>query len=183
MAEVSHVYVAGSGEVLSSPLGIPLGTLGDSHEDWSRRWLSGISDIGQRPEVAERPWISRYMLAADALRHATVRGLQGMRVSGFGGHLVPGLDGLEDRVQRSSSLLLFNGNVAHLHDGATSKTYRLGSDAAKFVDVMLTVGSDPVVAARILGCPQALAETSMRQIEHSFSAKGVRFGSVQTAVL
>jgi len=180
-AEVTHVYVAGSGEVFTSPSGIPLGVLDDTHLSWSRRWVSGLDEVGLRPEVAGRPWISHYMLAADALRHAAVRGLQGMRVSGFGGHLVPALDGIEDRVPGSSSVLLFNSSVAHLHDGATSRTYRLGSDAAKFVDVMLVVGSDAPEAARILGCPETLAEASIRQIQNSFSAKGIRFGSVQGA--
>lgn len=181
-AEVSHLYVAGSGDVFSSPSGLPLGALGDSHPSWSRNWVSRISEVGLRPEVASRPWISRYMLAADALRHAAVRGLQGMRVSGFGGHLVPALDGVEGTLP-GPSLLLFNGSVAHLHDSATSKTYRLGSDAAKFVDVMLTIGSDVPEAARILGCPESLAGASMRQIEDSFSARGIRFGSVQVAAL
>ena len=181
--EVSHIYVAGSGEVLTSPSGIPLGILGDSDRRWSRSWVSGITEVGLRPEVADRPWISHYMLAADALRHAAVRGLQDMRVSGFGGHLVPALDGTEVRVPGQSSLLLFNSSVAHLHDGATSKTYRLGSDAAKFVDVMLAIGSDAAEAARILGCPESVAEESIRQIENSFNAKGIRFGSVHAAGL
>lgn len=181
--EVAHVYVSASGDVLTSPSGIRLGALDDSHQDWSRSWASGMYEVGQRPDVRERPWIARFMLAADALRHATVRGLQGMHVSGFGGHLVPALDQVEDRVPATTSLLLFKSGVAHLHDGATSKTYRLGSDAAKFVDVMLTVGSDAAEAARILGCPEPLAEQSITQIENSFSAKGIRFGSFQSAGL
>ncbi|MBD1541813.1 hypothetical protein G9E11_06030 [Arthrobacter sp. IA7] len=64
-AEVSHIYVAGSGEVFTSPSGIRLGTLVDSERGWSRSWVSGITEVGLRPEVADRPWISHYMLAAE----------------------------------------------------------------------------------------------------------------------
>jgi hypothetical protein len=48
---------------------------------------------------------------------------------------------------------------------------------------MLTIGSDVPETARILRCPESLAEASIRQIEDSFSARGIRFGSVQVAGL
>nr|WP_028265388.1 daptide biosynthesis RiPP recognition protein [Arthrobacter sp. MA-N2] len=179
-AVVSNAFIASSGEVFTSPAGLPLGNLEEPNPNWSERWAARMTEVRQRPEVSGRPWISRYLSAADALRHAQVRGFQGMRVSGFGGHLVEELDGLGDKRQTSRLLLLFNGGVAHLHDTASSRTYSLGSDAAKLADIMLTVGSDvSETAARILGCSESLAAASIRQIEESFSDKGIRDGFVE----
>lgn len=173
-SEVSHAFLSDSGDVSTSPFGIPLGSSSTASLAWSKRWVEALHEVGRQPEIADRPWISRYFLAVDALRHATVRGLQRMRVSGFGGHLVPTLDGVEEPPASLPSLLLFNGEVAHLHDSASSRTYKLGADAAKFVDIMLTVGTDAASAARLLGCSESLAAASISQIADSFAAEGIR---------
>lgn len=180
---VRHVFLNDSGDVSTSPSGIPIGTVQNTHSSWSERWVEGVETVSRQSDNADRPWLGNYLLAADALRHAAVRGLQPMRVSGFGGHLVSNLDSVDSPVPSSTALLLFNNDVAHLHDSASSRTYKLGSDAAKFVDVMLRFGADAGAAARTLGCSEDLAAASIRQINASFAAKDIRITSTEPAGL
>lgn len=170
-----HFFVDVDGHTSTSPGGMALGDITDSINQRAARWISGLSDLAQQEPISSRPWIGDFMMAAEALRLAQVRGMPDMQVSGFGGHLVATLTSDSSSEYRPSPfLLLFNDDAALLYESASSRTYKLTRDAAKVIEVMLNGYSElPADAALLLGQSENTVLQSMVRIREMLSAKGI----------
>lgn len=168
------IYVSADRHVSTSPFGLPLGYLADGPEAWASRFSTH-----EAHEASARPWLPRYLHVVEALRFASARGMAAMRVAGFGGHLVPGLSSMrsdEGQLAPDRPVLLYSAMGAHLHDPRSSRTYRLGTDAARVVDIMLAIPRVTGEAAGdLLGCGVSAAEQAINRIREQFSAQGVHF--------
>ncbi|MER5833473.1 daptide biosynthesis RiPP recognition protein [Streptomyces sp. NPDC002130] len=96
-----RLYADRNGKLSTSPTGAVLGTVDDSLDTLTERFartgsgaaaLDAALPAGTRAEALRaRPFLARYLEAVGALRSLMARGATGLRVSGFGFRLTPGL--------------------------------------------------------------------------------------------
>ncbi|MFD7028532.1 daptide biosynthesis RiPP recognition protein [Streptomyces sp. NPDC059917] len=142
-----RLYVDQGGALSTAPGGARLGVLGEDRLDRvEARWL--LPDGSGAPEqVAERPWLGRYLAAIGAVRDLRARGVVDVRVSGFGGRLgaaataAAAATGPADTADALLPLLLWSGEHAFVHDPASGRTFGLDPAAAALAEVLLVSGS------------------------------------------
>ncbi|MFJ6579170.1 daptide biosynthesis RiPP recognition protein [Streptomyces sp. NPDC091368] len=96
-----RLYADRNGQVSASPTGAVLGTVDDGLDRLTECFaraghgaaaLGAVLPAETRTEaLRSRPFLGRYLEAVTALRSLLVRGITGLRVSGFGSRLTPGL--------------------------------------------------------------------------------------------
>ncbi|MFD6273974.1 hypothetical protein, partial [Nocardia asteroides] len=120
------------------------------------------------PEALRRPWLGRYLAAAEAVRAARSRGLADLRVSGFGTRLNPLLDPERgvDREDPHLPLLLWSGDVAQIHDPRSGRILRLSADTTPAAEALLATGSCRA-AARYADL------STVKAVDVYFSATGI----------
>ncbi|WP_437034480.1 daptide biosynthesis RiPP recognition protein [Streptomyces sp. enrichment culture] len=134
-----RLHVTSDGTVSTTPGGAPLGDLGSTPGELDRAWRAGRAP---HAEVARRPWLGRYLAAVDAVRAARARGLDRVRVSGFGGRLNPALgeDATADSTDPTLPVLLRSDDQALVHDPRTGRAVALSTDAARAAEALLATG-------------------------------------------
>ncbi|CAL9479323.1 hypothetical protein SUDANB132_02997 [Streptomyces sp. enrichment culture] len=134
-----RLHVTPDGTVSTTPGGTPLGDLGSTPGELVRAWRAAP---GPHPEVVRRPWLGRYLAAVDAVRAARTRGLDRIRVSGFGPRpgLAPDPDTAADATDPALPLLLRDGDRALVHDPRSGRTVSLSAGAAHAAEALLATG-------------------------------------------
>ncbi|MEU1086746.1 daptide biosynthesis RiPP recognition protein [Streptomyces sp. NPDC005576] len=155
----TRLWVAADGTVSVSPQGAPLGAVGDPVAALEERWAAltaedttgaAVSLAAAVPEAvrtraaATRPWLARYVAALDVLRDLQVHGVTDVRVSGFGGRLVPSLESVEtphDAEDPRAPFLAWTPEAAYVRVPGHDRTFRLGRPAAAVAERLLVHGS------------------------------------------
>ncbi|WP_202437962.1 daptide biosynthesis RiPP recognition protein [Streptomyces sp. SID5910] len=155
----TRLYVGQEGELSTSPGGSRLGRLGSSFASVVAAWDRANTASAHPCAVAlgdtvpedvrvaaltERPWLGRYLAALAAVRELRARGLDGVRVSGFGGRLAstPAAPaGAADTDDSALPLLLWTDEAAYVHAPAVGRTFRVGREAGALVETLLVCGS------------------------------------------
>jgi hypothetical protein len=171
-----RLYVDADGGISTTTAGARLGGLGDDLTALDVAWnkingdsaqpcavaLARAVDEGTRvAELAARPWITRYHDAISALRGLRARDVgdgHEIRVSGFGGRLVPELDEVEkpwDLQQVDAPLLLWTDRSSYLFSAGSERTFQLPTETGSQVERLLVHGS--VAAAVEAGGSDQLA--------------------------
>ncbi|RXS69400.1 hypothetical protein EST92_25660 [Streptomyces sp. TM32] len=186
--DLLRLHVTADGEVRPSAGGAVLGTVADSLaelEEAARQLpRGGVGDLHSAVScdvvydaLVERPWLPRYIRALEALR-ATRQDGSVHRVSGFGGRMVEGLDvGRVEPVE--APLLLWNETEALLNDTVSGRWFRLGCDAARLVELVVTAGSRSAAegsAVALLGMPVSVARQAIDAVEAQCRHAGIRIG-------
>ncbi|MFK0181825.1 daptide biosynthesis RiPP recognition protein [Streptomyces xanthochromogenes] len=176
-----RITVDASGRVRTSPNGMLLGEVRDGLDALDARWSAVERPAGSGCPVClggavqatamvtahrERPWLSRYLHAVDAMRMAAARGLPNVRPSGFAHRLTPGCEGHEDAADMrcgaaAAPLVLFDDERAVLHDPVAGRQFRLARQAAQLVELLVVhadhdAAADAATACLGLDRPQAL---------------------------
>lgn len=148
-----RLYVFPDAAVSTSPTGSVLGTAADQLPMIIARWqhanqisahpdatgLARVVDERDRTDaLTERPWISRYLLAVNAIRAVRRSHRIPDRVSGFGGRLTPGLAAPTAPDDLLAPVLLRVGNEYQAHDGSTGAHVVLPAGAVATIEQMLT---------------------------------------------
>jgi hypothetical protein len=182
----ARLHVSESGEIRTAPGGRALGTVDSDPNDVLRAadTPAGTGDVCLNAAVdaqtmdaarAPRPWLSRYLRAIDVLRGLRVNGLSGYRVSGFGGRLSATLPS-ELTEHTDAPLLLWNDDERLICDSAGERVFRLGSDAAKIVELLLITSSAEGardLAATRLGLDRDTACAAIDVITAEFTGTGI----------
>ncbi|SFK92348.1 MULTISPECIES: daptide biosynthesis RiPP recognition protein [Amycolatopsis] len=138
-----RLHVSASGEVRTAPGGRVLGTV-TSQVPFDAGDEPCLAEVVEpevlRRERARRPWLSRYLRAVEVLRDLRAAGRHGYTVSGFGHRLTPGLP-VELDEPADAPLLLWNDEEHLVCDLVRERVFRVGADAAKLVELLLTGGS------------------------------------------
>nr|WP_269858691.1 daptide biosynthesis RiPP recognition protein [Streptomyces sp. RPT161] len=200
-----RLFVNSLGEVRTAPHGALLGTVRDGLEGLTAVWSSierapgsGCPVcLGQAVPTAvleaahrQRPWLSRYLHALDALRMAAARGLTELRVSGFAERLVTTGDQDAPAVDLTvagaeAPLLLFNPETAVLHEPLGNRQFQLSMDAARLVELLMVHGDHGVaaeMATRHLGLGQDAALSAVAQVESHLTGAGVRLPAAPAGI-
>ncbi|WP_188266068.1 MULTISPECIES: daptide biosynthesis RiPP recognition protein [unclassified Streptomyces] len=154
-----RLYVDESGRMSTSPGGAPLGKVGDGFDRIVAEW-SRVNDASASPcavclgatvpeeyrvrELAERPWLGRYLAVLHGIRDLRARGLNVTGVSGFGSRLVNALGEVPDpadAVDPGLPLLLWAGDEVYAHSPLRARSFRLNRDTAETVEALLVCGS------------------------------------------
>ncbi|CAL9305341.1 daptide biosynthesis RiPP recognition protein [Streptomyces rochei] len=156
---VLRLHVGRSGELSTSSGGRRLGTVGDSLNHVAAEWARVNSESAQpcavclggslpeptrASEVAERPWLGRYLAALHGIRDLRARGLNITGVSGFGGRLVPALSELPnatDAVAPTLPLLLWTDDSVYVHSAPHGRSFQLDRVVAEMAEALLVCGS------------------------------------------
>ncbi|MFE9404855.1 daptide biosynthesis RiPP recognition protein [Streptomyces sp. NPDC006530] len=196
-----RIIVDASGRVRTSPNGMPLGEVRDGLDALDACWSaverpadSGCPVClgGVVPGTAllaahrQRPWLSRYLHAVDAMRMAAARGMANVRPSGFAHRLTPGCDAHEDAADMQlaaadAPLVLFNDERAVLHDPVAGRQFRLARQAAQLVELLVVhadhdAAADAAAACLGLDRPQAL--DALGELQRRLTDAGMTLPSV-----
>ena len=164
-----RLYVDREGGVSTSPSGLRLGEAGDDLAALGKEWhrLNGASgapcavSLGSQVDedvrvetVRARPWLARYHQAIAALQHLRGREVEPgaeVRVSGFGGRLVPELEGVTRPADDGYGVptLLWSEDWVYLHAGASDRVFRLEPTAGAAAERLLVHGSVEAAAGAI----------------------------------
>lgn len=157
-----RLYVDADGAVSTSTAGSRLGEIGDDLAALDAAWGKVNSESEQPCAVSlaqaveedvrvaglrARPWIGRYHGALDAVRCLRARHIgngRDIRVSGFGGRLVPELrDVAEPRDLRPTEapLLVWADDSAYVYDAGTERVFQVSREAGAQVERLLVHGS------------------------------------------
>ncbi|MEV1171263.1 daptide biosynthesis RiPP recognition protein [Nonomuraea sp. NPDC049784] len=180
-----RLYVTADGDIHTSPTGTAIGHAGDDLPTLQKEWArlnaesdqpcavclaKAVPEERRAAELASRPWLGRYHGAIAAQQDLLTRGESDMRVSGFGGRLVRGLEEVgdpADMVTAGLPLLLWTEASAYVHTQWPSRTFKVEHRAGQLVEALLVHGS--MEAAAQHDDPKGLESVS------SFFAKsGVR---------
>ncbi|MFE7094354.1 daptide biosynthesis RiPP recognition protein [Streptomyces erythrochromogenes] len=186
----TRLYVRSTAEVSLSPVALPLGTVADGGAALAAEWTRlnsesaqpcavslglAVPDRSRTDALTARPWLGRYLAALDAVRELRSRGITDLKVSGFGGRLVPGLAELDenaaDRHDADTPLLLWTEEKAVVHHAGTGRFFALDRAAAELAETLLVHGSVEAAAAHA-------DRAALTRVETFFSDAGVRL-SVQ----
>ncbi|MBU6532323.1 daptide biosynthesis RiPP recognition protein [Streptomyces mayonensis] len=155
----TRLYVGQGRELSTSPWGSRLGLPEDGFASVADAWDRANTGAAHPCAVAlgdavpedvraaaltERPWLGRYLAALAAVRELRARGLEGVRVSGFGGRLAPAPAGPSrpaDADDAGLPLLLWTDEAAYVHAPAAGRTFRVGLGAGALVETLLVCGS------------------------------------------
>ncbi|OEJ39802.1 hypothetical protein AR457_18415 [Streptomyces agglomeratus] len=195
-----RLHVAADGGVSTSPAGRRLGEPGDAFTVLEENWRRYNEESGQPcpvalglvlPEdvrsaaLAARPWLGRYLAAVDGLRDLRARGLDRLRVSGFGGRMLPALEAVPGADTGSDvPLLLWNEDASFLYSahsahstdsghgpGAGRRLFQLERKAAQAAEALLVLGSRPAAA-------EFADEEHLAAVDRFFTGAGVPLDSV-----
>jgi hypothetical protein len=162
-----RLYVGPDGELSTAPGGLRLGTVGDPVESLDAQWrrinadsahpcavgLGAVLDEQVRcAALDERPWLGRYLDALDLHRDLAGRGITEVRVSGFGGRLVPDLAALADDRDCDGTggpLLAWTPDVCYLRAPGSGRLFTLGRQAAEIAEALLVCGSVDAAAGYV----------------------------------
>ncbi|MFD6528721.1 daptide biosynthesis RiPP recognition protein [Streptomyces sp. NPDC060184] len=192
----TRLWVAADGGVCVSPLGARLGTVGDSAAALDARWAAltaddttgaalclttAVPEDARVSDIAERPWLARYMAALDVLRDLHVHGVTDVRVSGFGGRLVDTLEQVDaprDADDPRAPFLAWTPEAAYVRVPGLDRTFRLGRPAAQVAERLLVHGSAGAALehARAEAGPDApapLTEAAVATVLAFFAERGV----------
>lgn len=157
-----RLYVAADRTISTSTTGTVLGQIGDDMAVLEAQW-NKINDESSHPcavalsavvpedirvrGLTDRPWIARYHGALAAIRSLRSRNLtdgRDVRVSGFGGRLVPELGHVAepwDMAQDTAPLLLSTPAAAYLYSVESERIFQVPANASADVDRLLVHGS------------------------------------------
>ncbi|MDX3763110.1 hypothetical protein PV684_49845 [Streptomyces sp. AK02-04a] len=189
-----RLFIRASGQASTTPHGMPLGAMTDGLASLTTVWSafrrppsSGcpvcLSEAVPAPILRiahrQRPWLSRYLYALEALRTAASLGLTQLKVSGFPHRLT----GAQDRYTPAADftpagadmpLLLFNSSIAVLHDPRSNQQFQIGEGTARLIELLLIHGDlDSAVSAAThrLGLAPHAARDALAQV-----TSGLNFG-------
>jgi len=191
-----RLLVTLAGEVKTTPFGTTLGGVEDGLSSISASWKFRRRPPGSGCPVClsqvvplatvdaahqQRPWLSRYLHALNALRSAAEAGLTDLDVSGFGGRLIPELTPVRATADftlaaSDSPILLFNSHIALLHDPRSKRQFQLGPSAARLVELMLVYGDhDAAADAAVLHLEVApyTAHSALTQVTRRLAGNGI----------
>ncbi|MFF9980368.1 daptide biosynthesis RiPP recognition protein [Streptomyces erythrochromogenes] len=185
----TRLYVRSTAEVSLSPVALPLGTVADGGAALAAEWTRlnsasaqpcavslglAVPDRSRTGALTARPWLGRYLAALDAVRELRSRGIADLKVSGFGGRLVPGLaelgENAADRHDADTPLLLWTEEKAVVHHAGTGRFFALDHAAAELAETLLVHGSVEAAAAHA-------DRAALTQVETFFSNAGVRLSA------
>lgn len=189
-----------SGRVRTAPHGMPLGEVWDGLDTLDARWSAVERTVGSgcpvclgeavpapvlRAAHRQRPWLSRYLHAVDALRMAAARGLPNLRPSGFARRLTPGCDGHGHAADMQlagadAPLVLFDDEAAVLHEPVGGRQFRLTRQAAQLVELLVVhadQGAAADAAAGCLGLDRSQALGALGELERQLTGAGVALPS------
>lgn len=185
---LTRVHVTGAGEYRDGADGAILGEVGADREHLEavvRRSSAGsaFSRIVSNRTFAEamriRPWLGRYLAAIDLMRQRS-GDRAGLRVSGFGGHLLSALDEPDAgaAVLDADAPFLVTGpdDETVLIDRASRRRFRLGRDAARTVEALLACGDEERASdllAQELRRPTHVARTAVVELRGRFADAGI----------
>jgi hypothetical protein len=191
-----RLYVTVAGEVKTTPLGTTLGTVEDGLASLTATWSAYRRFVGSGCSVClsqaiplttldaahqQRPWLSRYLHALNALRAAATNGVTDLDVSGFGQRLIPALDRVSPAADLTfaaagTPLLLFNSHITILHDPASQRQFQLGPNAARLIELLLVHGNHDAAAEaaiRHLEVAPHTAHTALTQVTRRLTSIGI----------
>jgi hypothetical protein len=187
-----RLFVGADGAISTSAGGAAIGELGRSDSaDLAAAWMSRqaasaapcpvclgsvLEEATRVAELRSRPWLGRYLAAAEALRVTTARGIADVRVSGFGGTLAPGLADVPPVDDDRAPLVLWNADTAFVYDPRGRRTFGMDHRTAQVLDVLITCGG--VVAGR-----DHLAEAQLREGEMLLAGAGLSVPERRAAVV
>ncbi len=154
-----RLYVDADGELSTSPAGRRIGAVGDDMADLEAEWsrvndasehpcavcLGGVVDEATRArELADRPWIGRYLTVLDSLRALAAKDITDVRVSGFGGRLLDGLVDVRlpaDLAGADVPIVMWTHDAAYLQVPASLRTFRVNLATAGLAEALTVCGS------------------------------------------
>ncbi|BFO21408.1 hypothetical protein SHKM778_77960 [Streptomyces sp. KM77-8] len=181
----TRLYAGPSGSLSTSPGGAPLGHVGDELAALDTRFdaINAGSPhpcavgLGDRvPEdvrtkaLAERPWLGRYLAAIDAVRELRARGVDEVRVSGFGHRLWAASAEVArpaDATDPTVPLLLWTDETAYVHCRAPGRTFQLDLAAGILAEALLVNGS-------VEEANRYADHAQLVQVERFFADAGIR---------
>jgi len=197
--KLRRLYINELGEVRSAPGGIALGAVTSKDpQAWSARandllttgvdpCLAGVvSGERLRESRSSRPWLARYLWALEARRQLAGRGVRNVKVSGFGGRIVDGLESLGIPVDAGAEspaapVLLTAGDDSYVFVPAGARLFKVGADAARLVEIASLAPSPDVArrgAAAHLGVSLDVATKAFDQVISRFFCYGVEVSGV-----
>lgn len=156
-----RLYADRNGQVSTSPTGAVLGTVDDSLDVLAERFaragngaaaLDAALPAQTRAEaLSSRPFLARYLAAVAALRSLMARGATGLKVSGFGHRLTPGLavPG-DDLADPALPIVLYGDEDSYVVAG--SRLFAVDRRAARTLECLLATSGavdDRVPAAHV----------------------------------
>ncbi|PYF98942.1 hypothetical protein SAMN05216184_11081 [Georgenia satyanarayanai] len=177
-----RLWVAADGAVSTGPWGARLGDVDSSLEEVTLAWQAAqegrvpcavalsaaVADDVRDAALRARPWLGRYLRAVGALRGLAGRGRDGVRVSGFGGHLDPALDGAADATADDAPVLCWDEDQAYLSNGAARRTVQISHELATVVEKLMVLGPE---------ASEAVPATEAERVSAYFAQAGFRLGT------
>ncbi|MGW1270333.1 daptide biosynthesis RiPP recognition protein [Streptomyces sp. NPDC002491] len=141
-----RLYADRDGQVSTSPTGAVLGTVDDSLDVLAERFvragngaaaLDAALPAQTRAEaLRSRPFLARYLAAVAALRSLMARGASGLKVSGFGHRLTPGLAVRgDDLADPALPIVLYGDEDSYVVAG--SRLFAVDRRAARTLECLL----------------------------------------------
>ncbi|MFI5758058.1 daptide biosynthesis RiPP recognition protein [Streptomyces sp. NPDC051569] len=183
-----RLHVDADGTVSTSPSGSPLGTVGTPFAELAGAWerINAAGDLpcgvclgAAVPEservtaLLARPYTGRYLTAVDALRTMTVNDVAGVRVSGFGDRITPGLTAAPvagayaaDLLDPALPVVLWNDERAYVFEPTAGRVFTVDRVSARAVESLLVTGSASAAAGYV---PAA----AVAKVERFFAGRGV----------
>lgn len=185
-----RLHVRASGEVSTSPSGIPLGDVGTRFADIESAWeringasshpcavcLGDVLDSGTREAgLAQRPWLARYLVAIEAIRNIRARGVEDIKVSGFGGRIHEDLShGGAPNEDPDAPVLLWNTGTAFVYAPGSGRAFQASLEVARLAELLLVRGGVDAAA------DHAPADV-LRRVEQMFATAGLTVGAASRA--
>ncbi|MGA5364098.1 daptide biosynthesis RiPP recognition protein [Streptomyces purpurascens] len=150
-----RLYADRNGQVSTSPTGAVLGTVDDSLDTLTERFArtgSGAAALdaalpaeARAEALRGRPFLARYLEAVSALRGLMARGATGLRVSGFGSRLTPGLaeSGADaDLADPTLPIVLYGDGDGEAHIVAGNRLFAVDRRAAQALECLLATSGE-----------------------------------------
>ncbi|WP_433438840.1 daptide biosynthesis RiPP recognition protein [Nonomuraea sp. CA-141351] len=187
-----RLFVSADGTISTSPTGRPIGHAGDDLPSLRKEWArlnaesdqpcavclaAAVPEEQRAAELASRPWLGRYHSAIAATQDLLARGESDIRVSGFGGRLVRGLEEVDDPADMAAPdlpQLLWSESSAYVYSPGAARTFKVEHRAGQLVEALLVHGSAEAAAEH--DDPAGLA-----RVTAFFEKAGVRLTSGRVA--
>ena len=149
---MDRLYVFADAAVSTSPTGTVLGTATETLPVVQQRWRSAnehshrpdavclgqvVGELDRTEALAERPWLSRYLLAVNAIQTVRRQHRLPSRVSGFGGRLTSGVPRPTVADTDNSPVLLQVGYEFQAHDTGHGAYAVLSADDVATIEWIL----------------------------------------------
>lgn len=158
----SRLYVGTHGQVSTSPTGRGLGMVDTPLRELQNRWTElnagfqvgcsvcladAIGEDERADALVARPWIARYLTVLDAVRTLRAQEVQKIRVSGFGGRLLPPLGDLADpadTTEPQTPVVMESGGTVYAYLPASGRVLRMPPSTGHALEALTVCGSvDP----------------------------------------